>query len=316
LLLDDEASAPNASAVAAGMVAPAAEAAFDEAASGRLALLRAAAELWAETVSPSHLVRCGSMVVGLDDDAFALEQGAEALEREGARVQRLTAAEARRMVPQLSPELTGAVLVEEDARLDVSAALAAMEGVFLAGGGQRRRRRVDASDLAEQRPPVVICAGWGSRALESAAPELGALQPIKGQLIRLPGAAPFDGPILRHGGVYLAPSAAGVVAGASMHKGASDLAPSDEVAADLARAARAVLPHLRGTEPVSAVGVRAATPDGLPLVGRSRSGVHLATGFRRNGWLLAPLAARIVADQLTGQDPGPWAQLMRPGRFN
>jgi glycine oxidase len=85
LLLDDEASAPNASAVAAGMVAPAAEAAFDEAASGRLALLRAAAELWAETVSPSHLVRCGSMVVGLDDDAFALEQGAEALEREGAK---------------------------------------------------------------------------------------------------------------------------------------------------------------------------------------------------------------------------------------
>jgi glycine oxidase len=49
-----------------------------------------------------------------------------------------------------------------------------------------------------------------------------------------------------------------------------------------------------------AVGVRAATPDGLPLVGRSSTpGVWIAAGARRNGWLLAPLIAKVLTAALT-----------------
>ena len=62
--------------------------------------------------------------------------------------------------------------------------------------------------------------------------------------------------------------------------------------------------------------MRAATPDGLPLVGESgRPGVWLAMGARRNGWLLAPLIAQVLADQLAGGDGGPWAAAFAPGRF-
>jgi glycine oxidase len=54
------------------------------------------------------------------------------------------------------------------------------------------------------------------------------------------------------------------------------------------------------------VGVRASTPDGLPLVGWSATpGVMLAVGARRNGWLLAPLVADLVAAYLKGDNPGP-----------
>jgi len=64
-------------------------------------------------------------------------------------------------------------------------------------------------------------------------------------------------------------------------------------------------------------GVRAATPDGLPMVGRGRHhGVLLAVGARRNGWLLAPLVAKIITACVTEGDLGPYAARLDPGRFD
>ncbi|MDB5495525.1 MAG: D-amino acid oxidase family protein, partial [Phenylobacterium sp.] len=65
-----------------------------------------------------------------------------------------------------------------------------------------------------------------------------------------------------------------------------------------------------------AAGVRAATPDGLPMAGFSEAPrVILATGARRNGWLLAPLIAQVVAACVTGAEAGPYAHRFDPGRF-
>ncbi|PXA83940.1 D-amino-acid oxidase, partial [Caulobacter sp. D5] len=75
-------------------------------------------------------------------------------------------------------------------------------------------------------------------------------------------------------------------------------------------------PELAGASASIEVGVRASTPDGLPLVGESRTaGVILAAGARRNGWLLAPLVADMVAAYLTGADPGEDAAAFDPRRF-
>jgi glycine oxidase len=42
----------------------------------------------------------------------------------------------------------------------------------------------------------------------------------------------------------------------------------------------------------------------------------LASGLRRNGWLLAPLVAEMVAAHVLGRDAGPWARLFHPRRFD
>jgi glycine oxidase len=69
-------------------------------------------------------------------------------------------------------------------------------------------------------------------------------------------------------------------------------------------------------------GVRAATADGLPMVGPSSAAkVVLAVGARRNGWLLAPLVAQMVAACVVGRDLGPYAarfdpQRLKDGRFD
>jgi glycine/D-amino acid oxidase-like deaminating enzyme len=46
-------------------------------------------------------------------------------------------------------------------------------------------------------------------------------------------------------------------------------------------------------------GLRPGTPDGLPLLGETElEGFYLATGHYRNGILLAPATARLIADAI------------------
>ena len=81
-------------------------------------------------------------------------------------------------------------------------------------------------------------------------------------------------------------------------------------------AAAALFPGLADLEPQAFAGVRAATPDGLPLVGSyGAEGVMVARGARRNGWLFAPLIAETIADQLAGRPPSGAAAAFDPGRF-
>jgi glycine/D-amino acid oxidase-like deaminating enzyme len=65
------------------------------------------------------------------------------------------------------------------------------------------------------------------------------------------------------------------------------------------------------------VGLRPGTPDELPLIGPASTmpGVYYATGHYRNGVLLAPLTAKLVADLVTGGARDPALDLVRPDRF-
>jgi glycine/D-amino acid oxidase-like deaminating enzyme len=89
------------------------------------------------------------------------------------------------------------------------------------------------------------------------------------------------------------------------------------VATLLARAA-ALLPGAVDARCEGArAGLRPATPDELPIVGPSAAlpGVYYATGHYRNGVLLAPLTAAIIADLVVDGRERDDAALVRPGRL-
>ncbi len=64
-------------------------------------------------------------------------------------------------------------------------------------------------------------------------------------------------------------------------------------------------------------GLRPGTPDDLPIIGASAAapGVMYATGHYRNGVLLAPLTAILVADALLEGRDDPILRVVSPARF-
>jgi len=62
-------------------------------------------------------------------------------------------------------------------------------------------------------------------------------------------------------------------------------------------------------------GLRPGSPDDLPLIGPTETpGIFLASGHFRNGILLAPITAQIVADLVTGRRSLD-VTAFSPGRF-
>jgi len=295
----------QASAVAAGMLAPVFEAALDAETAGDLDLLLAARNLW-----PALSRRCGVAI----DRAGTAAVGSDAwLADIQARLAKLgvgAQAAPRAMLGDVAPGLHG-LLVREDWRLEPRPALAALRSAAEAAGvvftGEAVRERGEADWL-------VVATGAG-QGLVPLAPELLRLSPIKGQILRYPGHA--GGPLsLRGEGCYTAPGQEGLVVGATMEPGRTDTDPDPVAFAPLIAAAGRLIPSLTGADFTVSAGVRAATPDGLPIVGLSKTpGVILAVGARRNGWLLAPMVARIVTACVTGRDAGPYARRLDPRRF-
>lgn len=295
VLAPDEVSA---SARAAGMIAPAFESVLDQ--PEHADILRQAAGLWPDFAAATgvRLYREGAEWRGGDPAAMAAR-----LEALGFRAE----------------QSGGTVLVRDEARVDPEQALVALAesvdrhfgtAVALGEGGGRHEVRTDSGETLRA-GAVVLATGWAPPACGLVLPPI---RPIKGQAMWLKGPAPER--VLRGEGVYVAPRPGGVMVGATMGDGESDIGIDPEVTRTLMDRAIAIWPELAGAELVEAyAGIRGASPDGLPYAGRLAPGVHAALAPRRNGWLLAPLVARIVADAMEGGDPDAMAEAMDPGRL-
>ncbi len=303
----------TASGVAAGMLAPAFESVLDRPATDSLRLLCASRDLWPGLAGRlgAPLDRSGAAAVGPDAWLEDLQAQLEALGLEARDAGR---AEMQTWTPGLAPRFRRALVTPEDWRIEPQDALAAMASRLKDLGGTMEAGALAAGDLADFSGPVVLATG-ADRRLSALAPELALLSPIKGQILWRPDRAP-PGRVIRTPGAYLLGSGGGLLAGATMEAGREDLAADLPAQASLRGALARVIPGLPPEGWETRVGVRAASPDGLPLVGPSvRPGVFLAVGARRNGWLLAPLVADIVTAAVTGKDGGPWASRLDPSRF-
>jgi len=300
LLADPAAPGDNASGVAAGMLAPACEALLDPKSAGHFPLLKDARDAW-DRVLPDlakAVDRSGAILQA--PDARAVLARAEAA---GMAVEPIGEAEARRRAPGLAA--AGPFLfTPEDWRLEPQAMLDTLHAQLIKAGGEMTR--ADIRGRGEGADVVIEATGAGG----------GDLKPIKGQILRFPGAGPERGPVVRGEGVYVAPSVFGAVAGATMEEGRADRDIDPQAVARLAAGARRLFPALEAAEVEARAGVRAATPDGLPVVGPSEAdGVLVARGARRNGWLLAPLVAEVLLDHLNGRPASAAAAAFDPGRF-
>ena len=330
VLADPAAPGDNASGVAAGMLAPAFEAVLDQGSTPHFPLLRAARDLWDEHAAglgDIGLRRSGVVWIDLPGAAPRIDEHARELAALGVETKQLSAGALSVRVPGLAADLGPGLLTAEDWRLEPRRALEALREAALAAGV-----RVVAQSVLAFEPGAAHLSGGEAVAADflvlatgadhcDLAPELAALSPIKGQILCYAGAATDDAnednwPVVRCDGGYAVPARDGLRIGATMELGVADREATADATATLDRLSTRLFPGLKGAAFTARAGVRAATPDGLPLAGPSvRQGVFLAAGARRNGWLLAPLVARMLAAYLADRDPGLHASLLAARRF-
>ena len=321
----------GASRVAAGMLAPVSEVEYGPGGRHLLELGLAsvarwpafAAELAAATATASQLRETGTMIVARDRDA------AEALEREhafraslGLAVERLRPSEARRREPALAPTVRMALEAPNDHSVDPVWLLDALaKAARSAGADLRPHSRValeldaagerviglrTADDERVAAATVVVAGGAWSAGIDGI-PDRAAVpvRPVKGQILSLrdPSGAELVRRSIRFEGGYFVPRGDGrYVLGATVEERGFDVAATAGAAYELLRDAAEVLPDVLELELDEVqVGLRPGTPDNVPVIGAGAlKGLVWATGHYRNGILLTPITAELVADLVAG----------------
>ncbi|WP_231954834.1 glycine oxidase ThiO [Actinoplanes derwentensis] len=298
--------------VAAGMLAPGGESAFEYPHLTRL--LEASHAMWPEFAASLGDVgydTAGTLSVALTADDVA----ESAREWRHQKLARLSGSQVRDREPAISPRVrAGAFAAHEhqaDPRKVVAVLRERLKGRIVA------HRVTDLSDVDAD--VIVVAAGVGTAALTGL-----PIRPVKGQVLRLRG----EPGLLRHvidgaadgRHVYLVPRADGeVVVGATQEERA-DLHTTASGVHDLLRAALDLVPGLAEHELTEVtVGHRPGTPDNGPVLGALDDSpgrrIVVAAGHFRNGILLAPITARLIADLVLTGSADPIIDGFAPGRF-
>ena len=313
----------------AGMLAPVTEEIGDEAMRALCTQSLAAYPQFVERVRElggvdARLHLDGILTVACDDERLdALRVRAGDLQALGVDAVALDRAQTLEREPALGATVRGGLLVRGEGHVDnrrlgraLRAACEAL-GVIFANESRAIAVECDARRALGVRTErgfapaavVVNAAGAWSGRVEgipsSCAPPV---EPLKGQMLALAMPRRFVRATTWVPGAYLVPRDDGrLLIGATVEREGFDERVTAKGVQQLLSAALAAAPSL-GEFTVSETwaGLRPSTPDGRPVLGPTPiEGLVLATGHYRNGILLAPQTARMIATYVADGDAAP-----------
>ena len=248
----------------------------------------------------------------------------------GLRVERVDARGVRDLTAGLaSSQIRDGVFFPEDGIVDprrLTKALwssAERRGVqFLLGTSARRLKVVSGRcrgvtiDGGEVAGDAVVDATGAWAAFDPEAPPAG-VEPVRGQIVDLRPGGTMLPCVVESAEAYLVPREDGslLVGSTEERVGFRKEVTAGAVRGLIAAACRLV-PSLACAVFAGAwAGLRPGSLDGMPVLGASEvPGLYFAAGHFRNGILLAPVTARLMADAVEGTPP-PELEPFSPGRF-
>lgn len=166
--------------------------------------------------------------------------------------------------------------------------------------------RLGNGQLLEGDITVLAAGAWSGALAESAGVALD-IRPVRGQMLLLRGAPGALKATINDGLCYLVPRLDGrILVGSTMEDVGFDAVTTSAALRRLRDMALELFPATGEMEvETDWAGLRPGTPDRLPFLGvvPDCEGLVMATGHYRNGILLAPITARIVADVVAGRSP-------------
>jgi glycine oxidase len=264
------------------------------------------------------LRREGTLVVALTVDDQARISHRLAFQKSlGLPVEWMSAAEVRRREPHLAPGFAGALFSPEDHQVDNRKLTVALHRAAVAAGAQVHEGRGVRQIIIDQdravgveldddtrvgADVVVLAAGAWSRGIAGLPAAMRPpVRPVKGQSLALlmPVAAPLLTHVVWGPNVYLVPRRDGrLILGATVEEKGFDATLTAGGVLALIEAAWRLLPAIEDLPLLETwVGHRPGSRDDAPILGRGPlEGLVYATGHHRNGILLTPVTADLVAD--------------------
>lgn len=252
--------------------------------------------------------------------------------RLGLSAEAILVSSARELESSLGPAITAAAQLPEEATVDprlltdATVLAAAAQGVEIrANCGVTGLRReggrcvgivTETAEIAAGH--VLLAAGCFSSV---ALPEIACYaptRPVRGQMLALRHPRVKLGRVLRSANGYLVPRVDGrILAGSTLEDAGFEKVVTQEGVRKIMAAALDLVPALVDAEVVEMwAGLRPGSPDDLPILGPSDiEGLLVATGHYRNGILLAPVTAKLVAAWISGESSVVDATMFSPLRF-
>ncbi|MDT4967912.1 MAG: glycine oxidase [Acidobacteriota bacterium] len=314
----------EASSAAAGMLAPQAEANRDDAffkltCASRDLYPKFAEDLCEETGTDIELERSGTLYLGFtENDEQELNERYEWQVRAGLEVERLTADEARRIEPCLSPRTRTALRFPLDVQVEnrrLVAALAnslakhevnvmtetSVDSLVISRG---RISGIETSSGRITAPVVVLaCGAWTSlmNSADKAAPGL-SIEPVRGQMLCFETNPRLTRHIIYSPRGYLVPRRDGrLLAGSTTEDAGFNKDVTAGGISSITQHSLEISPAIGDLSIVDSwAGLRPHSADDLPVLGECHdvSGLFYATGHYRNGILLAPITGELIADEI------------------
>ena len=307
-VVDKRSIGSEASWAAAGMLAPNAECHADDelfrlcTASNEL-YPNFAKELLDETGIDIELDRTGTLVLAFTDDEAAEYAAKYEWQRTaGIQAEKLTADEILKLEPNISPSVHSGYLYPNDWQVENRKLVAALRR-YCEISGIELIEKAEITSLPNDRTVIVTAGAWTNHLLPDP-----TVKPIRGQMISLAGG---DSRILRHviysPRGYIVPRNDGrVLVGATVEDVGFTKEVTPEAIVSLRSAAVEISPSLAKLDIAESwAGLRPFLEGEMPVIGRvpDLENTFVATGHYRNGILLAPITAKMIADEILGTQP-------------
>ena len=294
-----------------------------------------AAELFDETGVDIELDREGTLYLAFDDKASSEIDRRFAWQSEaGTGVERISAAEILELEPLISPSVREGLFfpgdwqVENRKLLNALRRYADLNGIELLENCEIETVTFEsgrASGAAGSRVKlladnIVLATGAWSSLINIGSNRLPVdVRPIKGQIICFRTGTRLLRRIIFGPNGYLVPRSNGrVLAGATVEDAGFAKNLTVDAVESLRNAAREMAPAFGSMQIAESwAGLRPAAADGLPVLGGIEGvlGVHVATAHFRNGILLAPITAEIIADSICSGEVSGYVRSFGVQRF-
>jgi len=295
-----------------------------------------AAQLFAETGVNIELDRNGTLYLAFSErDAAEIRRRFEWQKNAGLAVERLSAEEVRKAEPFVSPDVREALFFPNDWQVENRRILLALQK-YAALNNIEIVENTEVKNLITENGKIIGVEISGEKIFaETVALATGAwtsliksrennlflpnVKPIRGQILSFRTAKRLFSKVIYTSRGYLVPRLDGrILVGATVEDVGYDKNTTESGLKFLLKIALEISPQLANLEILDRwAGLRPCAEDGLPILGAFHEieNLYVATAHFRNGILLAPLTAKILADKIIGNADSKYLEIFSPQRF-